>query len=89
MKALQVPASETAKAFYAAHQQFLQGQERLVKTEFLEIVKIIEDDQRAAADKQLAVLDILKRSEAEEKKDLQTLQEAQQAFAKAHNLPLP
>ena len=75
------PENEDAVRLYQAHQKFLDGQEKTINGDIVEVIAIIADktlDQRAKSQKIMAVI---KRMAKRDEMDLKPLQDAQQAFA--------
>ncbi len=87
MKALKVPDSQVAKDFWNAHQQFLAGQEKMVKQEFKQIVDIVEGTTPAIS-KPAEIASVLQRVSGAETADLAKVQAAQKTFCKHYNIRL-
>lgn len=87
MKALKVPSGNSARSFYEAHQRFLEDQERLIKGDLAEIVRIVKAPSPVPV-KQNQITAILQRVSQTEATQLRQVQEAQRAFARDNNLTL-
>jgi hypothetical protein len=70
------------------YQAFLEAEETKVLPNFQKIVTVVKDGQLAPAAKWAKIQGVFQAIDAEESKPLQTLREAQTAYAKEHNLEL-
>jgi len=88
LAAQNVPDSESARKLAKVYQQFLKGQERVIKKELSQVVRLVEGnnppDQQTRDQIQKLLLEIAER----ERGDLAELQAAQRAFAEAHGIKL-
>jgi hypothetical protein len=88
MQALAVPNDATSKELYQAHQKFLAGQEKAINVDLAQVVKLVEDKSTPLAAKGGQITSLLSKIEAEENRELATLQQVQRKFADAHNMKL-
>jgi hypothetical protein len=88
MRALKVPPSQSARAFYDAHQRALAGQEQMVQNDLGEIVRLVEDPRMNKAARAQRIQEIMQRSTKREQEDLEPLRTAQREFAREYNLLL-
>jgi outer membrane PBP1 activator LpoA protein len=85
---MKVPDESEAKAFHAAAQKYLSAKEQMIVKDMGEVVKILEDKSMDSSERVAKVLPIIERVADAEKKELDTLQSAQQAYASKHNMKI-
>lgn len=81
MKALKVPNLPLAREFYNAHQEFLKGQETMVKNDFAQVLAVVKDPSLKPADKMAKIQKVVEEVVKAENLELVKLQKAQKDFA--------
>jgi hypothetical protein len=81
------PASPQGKAFHDAYLELLKNQIKYWENEGLELVRILEDEQRTSAEIARDFNPLLQRLKEMEQADLNKVKGAQLEFLKAYNIP--
>jgi hypothetical protein len=88
MKAVKVPSVAEADELYQAHQQMLQNQEKIIKDQFGEIVRVVEDKNLSPAQKWQKITAVFIQAQQLENSDLAALRAAQKRLADKFNVEL-
>jgi hypothetical protein len=88
VNALTVPPTASARRFYEAEQEFLKAEEKMVQGNAAEMVRVAENRRLPVRQRAARVQQIFQAMAQDEQRDLQTLQAAQQVFARENNIRL-
>ena len=87
-KEKKIPDSKIARDYYKAHQAFLKVQEGLLKKEYADIIKTMEDETLTAAQKKKKIEAISKKMAKAEEKVFTELKKAQKAFGMKYGIEI-
>jgi hypothetical protein len=88
IRIIQMPKSETAKAFYDEVEKLLASQEKMVKEDMGRIVKVLEDPSLNARERQRRIVPMAQYLESMDRDAYGPVLAAQAEFARAHGFQL-